>query len=85
MIKAIIGRKLEMTQIFAEDGSVVPVTVVQAGPCTVTQVKTLERDGYSALQLGFGMPQAQACQPTHQRDTWTRSARATSRSCRKFA
>jgi large subunit ribosomal protein L3 len=54
MIKAIIGRKLGMTQIFAEDGSVVPVTVVQAGPCTVTQIKTLERDGYAALQLGFG-------------------------------
>ncbi|MGV8073701.1 MAG: 50S ribosomal protein L3 [Syntrophobacteraceae bacterium] len=54
MIKAIIGRKLEMTQIFAEDGSAVPVTVVQAGPCTITQVKTDERDGYSAVQIGFG-------------------------------
>jgi large subunit ribosomal protein L3 len=54
MIKAIIGRKLAMTQIFAEDGSVVPVTLIEAGPCTVTQVKTPERDGYAALQLGFG-------------------------------
>lgn len=54
MIKSIIGRKLEMTQIFAEDGSAVPVTLVQAGPCFVTQVKTPERDGYSALQIGFG-------------------------------
>lgn len=54
MIKSIIGRKLEMTQIFAEDGSSVPVTLVQAGPCFVTQVKTPERDGYSALQIGFG-------------------------------
>lgn len=54
MIKALIGRKLEMTQLFAEDGSAVPVTVVQAGPCTVTQVKTQERDGYSALQIGYG-------------------------------
>jgi large subunit ribosomal protein L3 len=54
MIKAIIGRKLEMTQIFADDGSAIPVTLVQAGPCTVTQVKTVERDGYSALQIGFG-------------------------------
>lgn len=53
MVKAMIGRKLEMTQVFAEDGSVVPVTVVQAGPCFVTQVKTNERDGYSALQIGF--------------------------------
>lgn len=54
MIKAIIGRKLEMTQIFGEDGNVVPVTAVQAGPCVITQVKTPERDGYSALQIGFG-------------------------------
>ena len=54
MMKAIIGRKLEMIQVFAEDGTVVPVTVIQAGPCTVTQVKTPERDGYSALQIGFG-------------------------------
>ena len=54
MIKAIVGRKLGMTQIFAEDGTVVPVTVVQAGPCTITQVKSLERDGYGAVQLGYG-------------------------------
>jgi large subunit ribosomal protein L3 len=54
MVKALIGRKLEMMQLFAEDGSAVPVTVVQAGPCFVTQVKTEERDGYCALQVGFG-------------------------------
>lgn len=54
MVKALIGRKLEMTQFFAEDGTAVPVTVVEAGPCVVTQVKTVERDGYSALQIGFG-------------------------------
>lgn len=54
MIKAIIARKLGMTQLFEEDGNVVPVTVLQAGPCTITQIKTLERDGYTALQLGFG-------------------------------
>jgi len=54
MVKAIIGRKLDMTQVFAEDGSAVPVTLVQAGPCFITQVKTAERDGYSALQIGFG-------------------------------
>ena len=54
MVKAIIGRKLEMTQLFAEDGSVVPVTLIEAGPCVVTQIKTPERDGYSALQLGYG-------------------------------
>lgn len=54
MVKAILGRKLGMTQMFAEDGTVVPVTVVEAGPCYVTQIKTLERDGYKALQIGFG-------------------------------
>ena len=58
MIKAIIGRKLEMTQLFAEDGTAVPVTLVQVGPCFVTQVKTPERDGYSALQIGFGSRKA---------------------------
>ncbi|MCK8602683.1 50S ribosomal protein L3 [Desulfoferrobacter suflitae] len=57
-MKAIIGRKLGMTQIFAEDGSAVPVTIVEAGPCIVTQVKTPERDGYSALQIGFGTRKA---------------------------
>jgi len=49
----IIGRKLGMTQVFLEDGSVVPVTVVEAGPCPVIQKKTKERDGYNAVQLGF--------------------------------
>ncbi len=54
MNKAIIGRKLGMTQLFKEDGKVIPVTVIEAGPCPVVQVKTLERDGYSAVKLGFG-------------------------------
>ena len=53
MSKAIIGRKVGMTQLFAEDGKVIPVTVVEAGPCPVVQVKTVETDGYSALKLGF--------------------------------
>ncbi len=53
MNKAIIGKKLGMTQVFFNDGTMVPVTVIQAGPCTVTQVKTAERDGYAAVQLGF--------------------------------
>ena len=53
MNKAIIGRKLGMTQIFSPDGKVIPVTVVEAGPCPVVQVKTLERDGYTAIKLGF--------------------------------
>lgn len=54
MKKAIIGKKLGMTQIFAENGAVVPVTVIEAGPCQVCQVKTVDNDGYSAVQLGFG-------------------------------
>ncbi len=53
MNKAIIGRKLGMTQVFTENGKVIPVTVIEAGPCPVVQVKTLERDGYSAVKLGF--------------------------------
>ena len=53
MNKAIIGKKLGMTQVFLADGTMVPVTVIQAGPCTVTQKKTVERDGYEALQFGF--------------------------------
>ena len=53
MQKAIIARKVGMTQVFMEDGVLVPVTVLQAGPCTVVQVKTVDNDGYSAVQLGF--------------------------------
>jgi large subunit ribosomal protein L3 len=51
---AILGKKLGMTQVFREDGSVVPVTVIEAGPCKVTAVRESERDGYSAVQLAFG-------------------------------
>ena len=53
MKKGIIGRKLGMTQIFDEKGKVIPVTVINAGPCTVVQKKTVEKDGYSAVQLGY--------------------------------
>ena len=53
MKKAIIGKKVGMTQIFDESGKVIPVTVVEAGPCVVTQKKTIETDGYTAVQLGF--------------------------------
>lgn len=53
-IEGILGRKLGMTQVFREDGTSVPVTVIEAGPCTVVQVKTGENDGYAAVQLGFG-------------------------------
>ncbi|EDM98949.1 MAG: 50S ribosomal protein L3 [Pseudoflavonifractor capillosus] len=53
MEKAIIGKKVGMTQIFDEAGKVIPVTVIEAGPCVVTQKKTVEKDGYTAVQLGF--------------------------------
>ena len=58
MKKAILGKKIGMTQIFDESGKVVPVTVVEAGPCFVTQVKTVENDGYDAIQIGFGTVKA---------------------------
>ena len=54
MKKAILGNKIGMTQVFTEDGRLVPVTVIQAGPCTVVQKKTVETDGYEAVQVGFG-------------------------------
>ena len=53
MQKAILGRKLGMTQVFTEDGTVIPVTVIEAGPVTVTQLKTIENDGYKAVQVGY--------------------------------
>ncbi|MDR2074125.1 MAG: 50S ribosomal protein L3 [Oscillospiraceae bacterium] len=56
MLKAIIGKKVGMTHIFDEGGSFVPVTVIEAGPCVVSARKTPELDGYSAVQLGFGVP-----------------------------
>ena len=55
MKKAILGTKLGMTQIFAEDGKVIPVTVVKAGPCTVVQTKTVETDGYESVVVGLVM------------------------------
>lgn len=54
MINGIIGKKLGMTQIFQEDGSLIPVTAIEAGPCTILQVKTEKHDGYQAVQLAFG-------------------------------
>jgi large subunit ribosomal protein L3 len=54
-VKGLLGEKLGMTQVFDDAGRVVPVTVVKAGPCVVTQVRTPDRDGYSAVQLGFGL------------------------------
>ena len=54
MTPALLGKKIGMTRVYDEKGSIVPVTVVQAGPCSVTQVKTVENDGYNGVQLGFG-------------------------------
>ena len=54
MFKGLIGKKLGMTQVFGEDGNAVPVTIIEAGPCFVTQIRTLEKNGYSAVQLGYG-------------------------------
>lgn len=54
MAKGILGKKLGMTQIFSEEGTLIPVTVIEAGPCTVVQKKTVETDGYNSVQLGYG-------------------------------
>jgi len=54
MVNALIGKKLGMSRLFSSEGEVTPVTVLQVGPCTITQIKTLARDGYNALQFGFG-------------------------------
>lgn len=54
MVNALIGKKLGMSQLFSPDGEITPVTVIQVGPCTVTQIKSVASDGYNAVQLGFG-------------------------------
>jgi large subunit ribosomal protein L3 len=53
-VKGIIGKKIAMTQIFSEDGKMIPVTMLEVGPCVIAQIKTSEKEGYNALQLGFG-------------------------------
>jgi len=53
-MKFILGKKIEMTQVFRDDGTVVPVTLIQAGPCVITQIRTETKDGYSAVQIGYG-------------------------------
>jgi large subunit ribosomal protein L3 len=60
MKKGLIGKKIGMTQIFDETGKVIPVTVIEAGPCVVVQKKTIQNDGYEAVQLGFGDVSAKA-------------------------
>jgi large subunit ribosomal protein L3 len=64
MVKSILGKKVGMTQIFDDEGRVVPVTVIEAGPCLVTQKKTLDKDGYEAVQIGYGdIPEKRLNQP----------------------
>ena len=63
-MKGILGKKVGMTQIFDENGTVIPVTLIEAGPCFVTQKKTVEADGYNAIQVGFGdVPEKRLTQP----------------------
>ena len=52
-MRGLIGKKIGMTQVFSNNGSLLPVTIVEAGPCVVTQVKTITRDGYDAIQVGY--------------------------------
>ncbi len=54
MLKGILGKKTGMTQVFGKNGEIIPVTVIEAGPCVVTQIKTCKKDGYSAIQIGYG-------------------------------
>lgn len=73
MKKAILATKVGMTQIFNEDGQLIPVTVLQAGPCVVTQVKTEENDGYEAVQAGFETSE-KALLTNRKKDTLTKLA-----------
>ncbi len=64
MLNALLGRKIGMTQVFGPNGTVIPVTIIEAGPCVVTQVKTVDRDGYEAVQIGFEqLPTRKAVRP----------------------
>ena len=76
MEKAIIGKKVGMTQIFDADGKVVPVTVIEAGPCSVVQKKTAEKDGYEADSWA-SCPPPTSTSPVARRVTWQRQASAT--------
>ena len=69
MKKAILATKVGMTQIFNADGVLTPVTVLQAGPCVVTQIKTVENDGYSAVQVGY-MDKKEKVVTKNQKQTW---------------
>ena len=63
MNKAIVGKKLGMSQVFAQDGQVIPVTIIEAGPCPVVHIKTMEKDGYEALQVAFSETTKKPSQP----------------------
>ena len=80
MAKTIIGKKIGMTNLFDESGKVVPITVVEAGPCTVTQVKTKDKDGYDAIQVGFGDAKKQ----TKPQSGHLKSAKVNSKILREF-
>ena len=80
MIKGIIGKKLGMTQVFNENGDMVPVTLIQVGPCYIVQKKFKDRDGYDALQIGFGeKKESRVIKP--KKATRTRPARVISITC----
>ena len=81
MQKGIIGKKIGMTQIFDEKGKVIPVTVVEAGPCVVTQKKTVENDGYDAVQVGFGDVKPTACEQAPHRPLRRRATSPPRRPC----
>ena len=81
--KAIIGKKVGMTQIFDAEGKVIPVTVIEAGPCVVTQLKSVEKEGYAAVQLGFeDVKEKKLNKPElgHLKKAWRGLLRSTSRS-----
>jgi large subunit ribosomal protein L3 len=82
-VVGLIGKKLGMTQVFAADGTCVPVTVIQTGPCTVVQRKTPERDGYAAVQIGFGEKKPQRATKA-ERGHCTRSGKGPFRVLREF-
>ena len=83
MKKGLIGKKIGMTQIFNEEGKVIPVTVIEAGPCVVSQVKTEETDGYNSIQLGFGaIKESKVNKP--ERGHFTKANIASARYLREF-
>ena len=80
MAKFLLGKKIGMTQIFSEDGSVFPVTVIQAGPSTVTQVLSEDKNGYNAVQVGFGVKKLNKPEAGHQK----KEDRLSPRSCKEI-